>query len=538
MTSMLTQTQLRKEIIQTVDKVADLLRPCLGPTGRNCAFHYQDIHKKWHDACTSSSDLLLDALELEPGSAQALIHSLVREGLITKAAQDGVATSYILLQAMLHEGARLIESGMEPMELKKGIEDGIHTAVQFVFNQTAPANEITQLWAVAKTASADDEIADWIARAFLKVGINGQITVEESKGVEVVLEHTNAFELPYGYNSPEFCAGGTQSEVTFPNPYLLMTDIVVSDFHDLLPVIQQVFSAHGQLAVLAPSVEGNALLGFIQNNRAGKFRSVCIDIKGLDYRRRDNLRDLAAYTGGTFITADLGMRLRDVRLEHLGRADEVTVSAQRILISGRRGTDEDISRQQHEAEVMLHNSRNETEAERHRTRISNLTGGIAVLRVGGPTELEMREKKLRFDKALTAAGAALEYGVVPGGGSIYLMASQAVRAQGDRLQDHERQAGIALVSRALEAPMRQLAENAGLPGNFWVNKIRDAGNGMCLCLDTQEITSAQEHRILDATAVVCHAICQAGSLAASLLTLDRLCAAPAPLRIPRKKRPL
>lgn len=536
MTSILTQEELRREIIRLVDRFVDILKPCFGPDGHGSVFQYQDIQKKWRSAQTKNSNMLLGAIELEAGSVEALLYTLVHSNLVTEGSQDGVITAYILLQSMLQDGIHFVESGIDPLELRKGIDAGIQTAVQFVFQQTTPICELSQLWAVAKTAAGEKEIADFIVQAFSEVGLNGRITVEESQRTETVLDYTDAFELPYGYNSPEFHGDNGCPDMTLENPYLLITDMTISDFQDLLPVMQAVHSVRGQLVVLAPSVEGSALVGLIKNKRAGVLHSVCVDIKGLDYRRRDNLRDLAAYTGGTFITAELGMRLREVCSDHLGRANQVTVSTDRTIVSSGKGKAEDISKQIHEAEVMLRNSRTETEMERHRVRLSNLTGGTAVLRVGGTTELEMREKKLRFDKALTAAGAALEHGIVPGGGSIYLMATKAVLESAKRFDSQERQAGVKLVARALEAPMRQLADNAGISGSFLISKIKEMDPGVCFCIDTQEIGCARDHQIMDATAVVCQAIYQSGSLASSLLTLNGLCADTEPLVMPKKRK--
>ena len=510
--------EARRALEKGVDALANAVKVTLGPKGRNVV-----LDKKFgaptitNDGVTIARDIDLED-PFENMGAQ-----LVKE-VATKTndvAGDGTTTATLLAQAMIHEGMSNVAAGANPMIIRKGIEKAVNALVAEIKNSAKKVEDKESIAQVASISAADEETGKLIAEAMEKVGKDGVITVEESKGMGTSLSVVEGMQFDRGYISPYMVTDTDKMEAILNDPYILITDRKISAIADLLPVLEKVVQQGKELVIIAEDVEGEALATLVVNKLRGTFRAVAVKAPGFGDRRKAMLEDIAALTGANVITEELGRKLDSVELEDLGRARQIRVSKEETTVVDGAGDQVFIKGRVDQIKTQIKESTSEFDIEKLQERLAKLAGGVAVIEVGAATEVELKEKKLRIEDALNATRAAVEEGIVAGGGTTFidvLPALDKVEATGDE------KTGVLIVKRAIEEPVRQIANNAGLEGSVIVENVKKAGKGIGFNALTEEYVDMIAAGIVDPAKVTRSALQNAASIASMVLTTETLVA--------------
>jgi chaperonin GroEL len=509
----------RKALEAGVDAVANAVKVTLGPKGR-----YVVLDKKF-GAPTITNDGVTIAREIEVEDVfQNQGAQLVREvaTATNDVAGDGTTTATVLAQSIVREGLKNVAAGANPMALKRGIEKAVEDVVKQIESQSTEITGKDQIARVASISAADDEIGDVIADAIDKVGKDGVVNVEEGQTFGMDLEFTEGMQFDKGYISPYMVTDQDRMEAVLEDPYVLIANQKIGSVRDLLPVLEQVIQSGKPLLIIAEDVEGESLATLVVNKLRGTFTGLAVKAPGFGDRRKRMLEDIAILTGGEVITEEMGLKLENTQLSQLGRARRVVVAKDTTTIVDGAGESEAIKGRINQIKVEIDNTDSDFDREKLQERLAKLSGGVAVVKVGAATETEMKEKKHRVEDALQATRAALEEGIVPGGGVALLAAQAAIKA--DLFEDPDEATGAKIVRRALEEPLRQIAENAGLEGSVTVNDVRKAKKGHGLDADTGEIVDLVQAGIIDPAMVTRSALQNAASIAKNILTTEAIVA--------------
>ena len=507
----------RSALLRGVDKLADTVKITLGPKGRNVV-----LEKKFGaPLITNDGVTIAKEIELED-AAENMGASLVRE-VATKtndAAGDGTTTATLLAQALIHEGMKNVTAGANPMILRKGIFKAVDAAVAELKNQSKAISGSDDIARVGAISASDEDIGRLIADAMEKVTSDGVITVEESRSAETYSEVVEGMQFDRGYLSPYFATDTDKMEATLDDCLILVTDKKISNIQDLLPLLEQIVQSGKKLLIVAEDVEGEALTTLVLNKLRGTFTVVCVKAPGFGDRRKEMLLDIATLTGGEVITGDLGLDLKDTTLGQLGRARQVKVTKENTIIVGGMGDKLAITDRVCQIKLALENTTSEFDKEKLTERLAKLAGGVAVIKVGAATEVEMKEKKLRIEDALNATKAAVEEGIVAGGGAALVNVIGAVEKVIDGL-DGDEKTGAMMVVKALTAPMKQIADNAGIDGSVVVAKVRESGRvGYGFDAYSEQFCDMIECGIVDPAKVTRSALQNAASIASTVLTTE------------------
>ncbi len=511
----------RNALLRGVDKLADTVRITLGPKGRNVV-----LDKKFGaPLITNDGVTIAKEIELEDAT-ENMGAQLVRE-VATKtndAAGDGTTTATILAQALIREGMKNVTAGANPMILRKGISKAVDAAVNALVSNSQKVNGSEDIARVGTISAGDAEIGRQIADAMEKVTSDGVITIEESKSAETYCEVVEGMQFDRGYLSPYMITDTEKMEAVIDDPYILITDKKISNIQDLLPILEPMVQAGKKMLIIAEDVEGEALTTLVLNKLRGTFTCVAVKAPGFGDRRKEMLRDIAILTGGTVITEELGLELKETTIDQLGRARQVKVTKETTIIVDGAGEKDDIKARVAEIRAGIETTTSEFDREKLHERLAKLAGGVAVIKVGAATETEMKEKKLRIEDALNATKAAVEEGIVAGGGTAYINAIPAVQALLSTVEGDEK-TGVTLVMKALEAPMRQIADNAGLDGAIIIDKIKNSGKtGYGFDAYNEIYCDMVSVGIVDPTKVTRSALQNAASVASTVLTTEAVVA--------------
>jgi chaperonin GroEL len=512
--------QARRALESGMNQLADAVRVTLGPKGRNVV-----LEKKW-GAPTITNDGVSIAKEIELEDPYEKIGAELVKEVAKKTddvAGDGTTTATVLAWAMVREGLRNVAAGANPMALKKGIEAAVEAAVEAIKSQAKDVEEKTQIAQVAAISAADEEIGAMIAEAIDKVGKDGVITVEESQTFGMEMDLVEGMRFDKGYISPYFVTDPERMEAVLEDPYILLVGHKISAVRDLLPVLEKVMQAGRPLVVIAEDVEGEALATLVVNKIRGTFKSVAVKAPGFGERRKAMLQDMAILTGGQVISEEVGLKLENVSLDMLGRARKVTVTKDETTIVEGAGSEEEIKGRINQIKAEIETTDSDYDREKLQERLAKLSGGVAVIKVGAATEVELKEKKHRIEDAVSTTKAAVEEGVVPGGGVALLRAQSAVFKRADELQGDEA-TGARIVARALEAPLKQIAENAGLEGGVVVEKVKTLDGAVGLNAATGDYEDLFKAGVIDAAKVTRSALQNAASIAGLFLTTEAVIA--------------
>jgi chaperonin GroEL len=510
----------RRQLKSGIDQLANAVRVTLGPRGRNVA-----IDKKWgpptvtHDGVTVAKEIELENPFQNMG-AQMIKQAATKTNDV---AGDGTTTATILAQAMIHEGLRNVAAGTNPMQIKRGIEQATLKAVDEIKRVSNPVKGREDLERIAAISANDPEIGRLFAEAMEKVGKDGVITVEESKTLKLEIEYTEGMQFDRGYISPYFITNPERMVAEIDEPYILITDKKISSVSDMLPVLENMVQAgRKELVIIAEDVDGEALGTLVLNKLRGILNVLAIKAPGFGDRRKEMLRDIATLTGAEVISEELGKKLENTTVRDLGQARRVSANKDETTIVEGRGSDEEIKGRIQQIKAQIEETTSDYDREKLQERLAKLSGGVAVVKVGAATEVELKEKKARVEDALQATRAAVEEGVVPGGGVALLAAARGL--DGLKLEG-DQQVGVEIVRRALEEPTRQLVNNAGLEGSVIVQELRtrqqkDPNIGFNVM--TEQYGNLVEQGIIDPTKVTRSALENASSVAAIMLTTDAL----------------
>ncbi|MGD0083513.1 MAG: chaperonin GroEL [Acidimicrobiales bacterium] len=508
--------QARRALEKGMNQLVDAVKVTLGPKGRNVV-----LEKKW-GAPTITNDGVSIAKEIDlEDPYERLGAELVKE--VAKktddVAGDGTTTATVLAGAMVREGLRNVAAGANPMSMKKGIEAAVETAVASIRDIAKDTDSKDQIAQVAAISSADTEIGAMIAEAIDKVGKDGVITVEESQTFGMDMELVEGMRFDKGYISPYFVTDPERMEATLEDPYLLIVGSKISAVRDLLPVLEKVMGTGKPLVILAEDVEGEALATLVVNKIRGTFKSLAVKAPGFGERRKAMLQDIAILTNGQVVTEEVGLKLENVTLDLLGRARKIVVTKDETTIVEGAGSDADIKGRINQIKTEIENTDSDYDREKLQERLAKLSGGVAVIKVGAATEVELKEKKHRIEDAVSTTKAAIEEGVVPGGGVALLRAQQAILDHAEKLEGDEA-TGARIVARAVEEPLKQIAINAGLEGGVVVEKVRGLKLAHGLNADTGEYEDLFKAGVIDAAKVTRSALQNAASIAALFLTTE------------------
>ena len=510
--------EARRALGRGVDQLANAVKVTLGPKGRNVV-----LDKKFGSP-TITNDGVTIARDIElPDPFENMGAQLVKE-VATKTndvAGDGTTTATVLAQAMIQEGMRNVAAGANPMILKKGIETAVKTLVEEIKKRSIKVSGKAEIAQVASVSAADEEIGGLIAEAMEKVGNDGVITVEESKGLQTALNVVEGMQFDRGYISPYMVTDPDRMEAVMDNPYILITDRKISAIADMLPTLEKVVKEGKELLIIAEDVEGEALATLVVNRLRGTFKAVAVKAPGFGDRRKAMLEDIAILTGGTVITEDMGRKLDSVELEDLGTARQVRITKDETTIIDGAGDKDVITKRVNQIRAQVEETTSDFDREKLQERLAKLSGGVAVIEVGAATEVEMKDKKLRIEDALNATRAAVEEGIVAGGGTTFIdiiPALNTLKATGDV------QTGINLVKRAVEEPLRQIAYNAGLEGSVVVEKVKNTEAGVGFNALTEEYIDMVKAGIVDPAKVTRSALQNAASIASLVLTTETIVA--------------
>ncbi len=508
--------EAREALQAGVDKLADVVRVTLGPKGRNV------VLEKSYGAPTITNDgvTIAKEIELEDGF-ENMGAQLIREvaSKTNDVAGDGTTTATVLAQAMVKEGMKNLAAGANPIILRKGMKKATDAAVKSLVAMSKPVSGKKQIERVAAVSAGDDTIGAMIADAMEKVSKDGVITIEESKTMVDELDLVEGMQFDRGYISAYMCSDMEKMEANLEEPFILIVDKKISNIQDLLPILEQIVKSGRQLLIIAEDIEGEALTTLIVNKLRGTFNVVAVKSPGYGDRRKEMLKDIAILTGGTVISDEIGLDLKDVTLEQLGRAKSVKVQKENTIIVDGEGDKDEIAARVAQIKAQIKETKSDFDREKLQERLAKLAGGVAVIRVGAPTETEMKDKKFRMEDALNATRAAVEEGIIAGGGTAYIHAADELTELVNSLEGDEK-TGAKIIQKALEAPLYRIAVNAGEEGAVIVNKVREAGNGIGYNALTGEYVDMVEHGILDPVKVTRSALENANSVAATLLTTE------------------
>ena len=508
--------EARKALEAGVNKLADTVRVTLGPKGRNV------VLDKSFGTPLITNDGVTIAKEIELEDAFENMGAQLVKEVATKTndvAGDGTTTATVLAQAMINEGMKNLAAGANPIILRKGMKKATDAAVEAIAKMSEPIKGKEQIARVAAISASDDEVGSLVADAMEKVTNEGVITIEESKTMKTELDLVEGMQFDRGYVSAYMCTDMEKMEANLDDPYILITDKKISNIQDILPVLEELVKSGQKLLIIAEDVEGEALTTLIVNKLRGTFNVVAVKAPGYGDRRKDMLKDIAVLTGGTVISEELGLDLKDATLASLGRAKSVKVQKENTVIVDGQGAKADIEKRVAQIKAQLSETTSEFDKEKLQERLAKLSGGVAVIRVGAATETEMKEAKLRMEDALNATRAAVEEGIIAGGGSAYIHASKEVEKLVATLEGDER-TGAKIILKALEAPLFRIVENAGLEGSVVVNKVRESSVGVGFDAYREEYVDMVKSGILDPAKVTRSALQNANSVASTLLTTE------------------
>lgn len=510
--------EARRSMLRGVDALADAVKVTLGPKGRNVV-----LEKKFgsplitNDGVTIAKEIELeDAFENMGAKLVAEVASKTND-----VAGDGTTTATVLAQAMIREGLKNVTAGANPVGVRKGIEQAVAVAVESLKEISKPIEGKESIAQVASISAADEEVGSLIAEAMERVGNDGVITIEESKGFTTELEVVEGMQFDRGYASPYMVTDSDKMEAVLENPYILVTDKKITNIQEILPVLEQVVQQGKPLLLIAEDVEGEALATLVVNKLRGTFNAVAVKAPGFGDRRKAMLEDISILTGAEVITEDLGLDLKSTQINQLGRASKVVVTKENTTIVEGAGDTEQIAARVNQIRAQVEETTSEFDKEKLQERLAKLAGGVAVIKVGAATETELKERKLRIEDALNSTRAAVEEGIVSGGGTALVNVYNkvaALEAQGDELT------GINIVLRALEEPIRQIAHNAGLEGSVIVERLKGEAIGVGYNAATGEWVNMIDKGIVDPTKVTRSALQNAASVAAMFLTTEAVVA--------------
>ncbi len=509
--------QARRALERGMNQLADAVRVTLGPKGRNVV-----LEKKW-GAPTITNDGVSIAKEIELEDPFERIGAELVKEVAKKTddvAGDGTTTATVLAWAMVREGLRNVAAGANPMSLKKGIEAAVEAAVGSIRDMAKDVDSKEQIAQVASISAADDEIGAMISEAIDKVGKDGVITVEESQTFGMEMDLVEGMRFDKGYISPYFVTDTERMESVLENPYVLLVGSKISAVRDLVPALEKVMQAGKSLVIIAEDVEGEALATLVVNKIRGTFSSVAVKAPGFGDRRKAMLQDMAILTGGQVISEEVGLKVENTTLDMLGRARKIVVSKDETTIVEGAGDQAEIDGRVKQIKAEIENTDSDYDREKLQERLAKLSGGVAVLKVGAATEVELKEKKHRIEDAVSTTKAAIEEGVVAGGGVTLLRAQKAVLEVAAGLADSDQATGARLVAKALEAPITQIAVNAGMEGGVVVDKVRNLEGSNGLNAATGEYVDLVAAGIIDAAKVTRSALQNAASIAALFLTTE------------------
>jgi chaperonin GroEL len=509
-------SQARRGLEAGMNKLADAVRVTLGPKGRNVV-----LDKKW-GAPTITNDGVSIAKEIELEDPYEQIGAALVKEVAKKTddvAGDGTTTATVLAWAMVHEGLRNVAAGANPMVLKKGIEAAVDVAVDSIKGIAVDVESKEQIAQVAAISAADPEIGEMISNAIDKVGKDGVITVEESNTFGMEMDLVEGMRFDKGYISPYFVTDTERMEAALENPYILLVSSKITTVRDLVPVLEKVMQGGNPLVIIAEDIEGEALATLVVNKIRGTFKSVAVKAPGFGDRRKAMLQDMAILTGGQVISEDVGLKLENTTLDLLGQAKRVIVTKDETTIVEGAGDEADIKGRISQIKSEIENTDSDYDREKLQERLAKLTGGVAVLKVGAATEVELKEKKHRIEDAVSTTKAAIEEGVVPGGGVALVRSLDAVEALAKSLTGDEA-TGARMVAKALTAPLKQIAENAGMEGGVVIERVRGLSGSEGLNAATGEYEDLVKIGVIDAAKVTRSALQNAASIAALFLTTE------------------
>lgn len=511
--------QARKKVLRGVNQIADAVKVTLGPKGRNV------VIQKAYGAPLITKDGVTVAKEVElEDKFENMGAQMVREvaSKTNDIAGDGTTTATVLAQAIFREGVKFVIAGQSPMSIKRGIDKSVEAVVAELKKLARPTQseqEIEQVGTIS--ANADRTVGEILARAMTEVGKDGVITVEEAKGLETELKVVEGMQFDRGYLSPYFVTNADRMTVEFDKPKVLLYDKKISSMNELLPILEKVAGASRPLVIIAEDVENEALATLVVNRMRGALQVAAVKAPGFGDRRKAMMEDIAALTGGTLITADLGMKLEDATIDMLGEAERINIDKDNTTIVNGAGKAEAIQARVNQIRAAIEESKSDYDREKLQERLAKLVGGVAVVQVGAATEVEMKEKKARVEDALNATRAAIEEGIVPGGGVALVRAQKAL--DGLKLPADE-QFSVDIVRRAIEEPIRQIAENAGVDGSIVVQKVREGKDGFGYNAATDTYEDLLTAGVIDPAKVTRSALQYAASIAGLLLTTDAMIA--------------
>ena len=512
--------EARKALEAGVNQLADTVRVTLGPKGRNV------VLDKSFGAPLITNDGVTIAKEIELQDPYENMGAQLIKEVASKTndvAGDGTTTATVLAQAMVNEGMKNLAAGANPIVLRKGMKKATDAAVDAIKAMSKPINGKAQIARVAAISASDDEVGTMVADAMEKVSKDGVITIEESKTMMTELDLVEGMQFDRGYLSAYMCTDMDKMEANLDDPYVLITDKKISNIQELLPLLEQVVKMGARLLIIAEDVEGEALTTLIVNKLRGTFNVVAVKAPGYGDRRKEMLQDIAILTGGTVISEELGLDLKDATMEQLGRAKSVKVQKENTIIVDGMGDKDAISARVSQIRKQIEETTSDFDREKLQERLAKLAGGVAVIRVGAATETEMKEAKLRMEDALNATRAAVEEGIIAGGGSAYVHAAGEVKSVADGLEGDEK-TGARIILKALEAPLFHIVANAGLEGSVIVNKVKESPVGHGFDAYKEEYVDMIEAGILDPVKVTRSALQNATSVASTLLTTETVVA--------------
>ena len=513
--------QARKSLQTGIDKLADTVKITMGPKGRNVV-----LDKKFGSPLITNDGVTI-AKEIELEDAFENMGAQLVKEVATKtndAAGDGTTTATLLAQALVREGMKNIAAGANPMVVKKGMAKAVDATVSSIVENSKKIEGSADIARVATVSSGDESVGDLIAEAMEKVTADGVITIEESKTAETYSEVVEGMQFDRGYIAPYMVTDTEKMEAVLDDAYILITDKKISNIQEILPLLEQIVQSGKKLLIIAEDVEGEALSTLIVNKLRGTFTCVAVKAPGFGDRRKEMLQDIAILTGGQVISEELGFELKETTMDQLGKARQVVIQKENTIIVDGAGSSDDIKARVHQIKAQIETTTSDFDREKLQERLAKLSGGVAVIKVGAATEVEMKEKKLRIEDALAATKAAVEEGIVAGGGTALINAMPVVKKLCDKLEGDEK-TGAKIVLRALEEPVRQIAANAGLEGSVIIDKIvRSRKVGYGFNAYTEEYVDMIPAGIVDPTKVTRSALQNAASVAAMVLTTESLVA--------------
>ena len=512
--------EARRALEEGVNKLADTVRVTIGPKGRNV------VLDKSFGAPLITNDGVTIAKEIElEDRFENMGAQLIKEvaSKTNDVAGDGTTTATVLAQAMVHEGMKNLEAGANPIILRKGMKKATDVAVEAIAKMSSKVKDKDQIAKVAAISAGDAEVGQMVADAMEKVSNDGVITIEESKTMKTELDLVEGMQFDRGYVSAYMATDMDKMEANLDDPYILITDKKISNIQEILPLLEQIVQAGARLLIIAEDIEGEALTTLIVNKLRGTFNVVAVKAPGYGDRRKEMLKDIATLTGGQVISEELGMELKDTTMDQLGRAKSVKVQKENTVIVDGMGDKNAIADRVAQIKAQIEETTSDFDREKLQERLAKLAGGVAVIRVGAATETEMKEAKLHMEDALNATRAAVEEGIISGGGSAYIHASKAVAKAIEELEGDEK-TGAKVVLKALEAPLFHISANAGLEGAVIINKVRESEVGTGFDALTEQYVDMVENGILDPAKVTRSALQNATSVASTLLTTESVVA--------------